>query len=148
MKGVYGNDSQWLFGYNLNGLKFFAKLFFGIILYSPILFTGYLVSREFIPTKSPGHIWIFSTLIFALVVYALSVTIRKIAFRLKQKGSHFWIVLFLLYIAFICIPPVMVSFPWAMYLTSQNLGLSWGMETFFVLIIYQMYMPKSNRLRY
>jgi hypothetical protein len=144
MKRIAANDGQFLFWYDLRGLGFFAQLAFALLIFSPILFTGYWISTKFVAPKSPGHIWIMAIILFALLIYALLIFLKGFIVRLRLRGNHAWILLFIPYIALICVPPVLITLPWAMYLTNHNVMLSWMLEGVFALFIYSRYNIRAN----
>jgi hypothetical protein len=111
MKRIAANDGQFLFWYDLRGLGFFAQLAFALLIFSPILFTGYWISTKFVAPKSPGHVWIIAIILFALLIYALVIFLKGFIIRLRQKRNYVWILLFIPYIAFICVPPVLITLP-------------------------------------
>lgn len=145
MKRIAASDGQFLFDYNLRGLAFFAQLAFALLIFSPILFTGYWIAGKFVSPKSPGHVWMIASLVFAGLIYALLLILKKIMVRLRQKGNLVWIVLFVILVGFICVPPVLITLPWALYLTHHNQVISWLLEAGFALFIYQRYNLKINR---
>ena len=90
MKRIAASDGQFLFWYDLRGLGFFAQFAFALLIFSPILFTGYWVSTKFVDQKSPGHVWIVAIILFALLVYALLIFLKGFIIRLRQtilKGA-------------------------------------------------------------
>lgn len=98
------------------GLWLFAKAFWKIFIYSPLLFTGYWISMQFLERNAPALLWIGCVLGFTLLIYQLLFLLKGLLIALKQKGNLMWLLLFVICICFTCILPAYLAMEPAAYL--------------------------------
>ncbi len=145
MKRVATNDGQFLFDNNLRGLAFFARIAFASLIFSPVLFTGYWLAMKFVARGDSALVWIIATLLFSAMIYVVLQIIKTHMVKLRRQGNWFWLALFILFVGFVCVPPVLITLPWALYLTHRNQMIAWMLEIAFALFIYRQYELKINR---
>jgi len=109
------NEGQSLFDTTLRGLWFFAKLAFKLLIYFPLVFTGYIIATKFLDKQSSGILWITIILLIAYAVYLFIYFLKGVILVLKFHRNLLWISLFLIAVSFTCILPV-----WFMWDTIEN----------------------------
>jgi hypothetical protein len=87
------------------GLVIAFRLLLKALVFSPLIFTGYLLAVRVLDKKAHGLLWVTVILIFAGLLYTALMMLKNIINELKNKGNYWWIPVFFLCIAFTCILP-------------------------------------------
>jgi len=65
-KYARGNEGQSLFDTTIFGLWFFLKLAFKLLIYFPLVFTGYIITTKFLDKHAHGILWMGTILFHGL----------------------------------------------------------------------------------
>jgi hypothetical protein len=101
---------QQLFNYILTGLLFVLKCAVKMLIYSPFLFTGYLITTHILHKKDHGLLWIGLTVLLAYFIYLFFRLFIHLKNNLKANGNLFWIPIFIIGVTFSCALPVWIVF--------------------------------------
>jgi hypothetical protein len=92
------------------GLILVAKYCFRMVIYSPFLVTGYLISRSFLGKSDHAVLWMGMTLLFAYLVYMLLAILKKLMAHWRTENNYWWVAIFIICVSFTCILPVYLVF--------------------------------------
>ncbi len=123
-KYAIGNEGQSLFDTTIFGLWFFLKLAFKLLIYFPLVFTGYIIATKLLDKQAHGILWVGTILFMAYVIYLFLYFLKGIILVLKFHRNLLWLPLLLIAISFTCILPV-----WLTWDTATNLILKLGGNT-------------------
>ena len=76
-----------------------------LLIYSPLVATGYLICTLFLSKQANGILWLGLPLVFGLLIFFALVALKRLLLSLKAKESGWWILLFICCVAFTCILP-------------------------------------------
>lgn len=80
------------------------------IIYSPQLFTAYVLSNSILKKEESILVWFIFVLLVAVLIYQCILLLKSIMHKLKDRGSWLWPVILVLLISYTCILPVWFSF--------------------------------------
>ena len=123
---IYGkytmwNEGQSLFDTTINGLWYFIKLAFKLLVYLPLVFTGYIIASQFLSKQAHGMLWIATILLIAYLMYLFMYFLKGIILVLKFNRNLLWLPLLLIAVSFTCILPV-----WLIWDSATNIVLNMG----------------------
>jgi len=122
MKTYYCNsEGQQVFDRTLAFLPFFIGLFVKIIVYSPLLLTGYLVVKRILPVGARGYYWVGAIIFVALILYGLLFIAKGIIIALRTRSNKAWIFVMVLCVAYTSVPPALI----AHYFLSSRIPYQW-----------------------
>lgn len=93
-----------------SGLWIVFKLAFKILVYSPLLLSGYWLSQKILPKDSEKLLWFLLPVVFAIILYQVLKQCKQFIIRSKQKGKWGWLPLFIACVAFTCLLPAYLAF--------------------------------------
>ena len=123
-KYIMVNEGQSLFDTTIFGLWFFLKLAFKLLIYFPLVFTGYIIATKFLDKQAHGILWIGTILFMAYVIYLFLYFLKGIILVLKFHGNLLWLPLLVIAVSFTCVLPV-----WLTWDSATNLILKLGGNT-------------------
>lgn len=109
MYALYESE-QTIFDRSLNALFLAAKILFKIILYFPILFTGYWFATNLLTQQDTAALWIAAVLLIAYGLYCGVYCLKGILLACRQAGNLLWLPIFVVCIAYTCITPAYFLF--------------------------------------
>ena len=115
------NEGQSLFDNTIRGLWFFIKLSFKLLIYLPLIFTGYIIASQFLTKQAHGILWIGTILLIAYFIYLFMYFLKGIILVLKFHRNLLWLPLLFIAVSFTCILPV-----WFIWDSARNLILKMG----------------------
>ena len=143
------NDGQLLFDRVLFAFVIVVKTFLKIIVYSPLLFIGWLITKQILDTTTDKIFWLALILLFAVILYFIIYFLKGVLIALKYNRSWFWVPLFIFCVALTCIFPVWVVFEplsnfIGRYAQSNQQVLTWIFALAFGLYVYSKYHFLTN----
>gem|GEM_PF-1098897 len=141
------NEGQSLFDTTLRGLWFFAKLAFKLLIYLPLVFTGYIIAAKFLDKEASAILWIGTILFIAYVLYLFLYFLKGVILVLKFHRNLLWFPLLLIAISFTCILPVWVTWDSATNIILKmggNITMQWIFAIAFGTYIYFRYNFLTN----
>ena len=103
------NEGQSLFDTTVRGLWFFVKLAFKVLIYFPLIFTGYIIAAKFLDKQTSGILWIGTIMFIAYVLYLFIYFMKGVVLVLKFHKNILWLPLLLIAVFFTCIVPVWLT---------------------------------------
>lgn len=103
-----GNEGQYLFNKNLNGIFFFLLLALKALLYLPHLISAFLVTSTILDGQNSGLTWITLILLFSYLMHLLFQLIKSIIHLLKQRKNLLWLPLFFGALGYSCTFPTWI----------------------------------------
>jgi hypothetical protein len=92
MNTYYNNsDGQQIFDRHVGLFPFFALLLWRALIYSPLLLTGYILTRLFLPHSAPGYYWVGAIVGLAMLIYCLLFLLKGWAMALRHRGYDIWV---------------------------------------------------------
>jgi hypothetical protein len=143
------DDGQVLFNRILFAFTITIKIVLKIIVYSPLLFTGWFIARQILGADANIILWITLMLVFAVLTYFIMYFSKGVLIALKYNHNLFWIPLFIVCVLFTCLFPVWIVFePLTKFIgrytqTNQEL-LTWIFVSAFGLYVYSKYHFLTN----
>ena len=143
------SDGQMMFNKILFSFVIVFKMILKIIVYSPLLFLSYLITKQILTAQTDKIIWLALILIFSFILYAVIYFFKGVLIALKFNHKSFWILLFICLIAITCIVPVWIIFnPLQSFInnytsTNQQL-LTWIFALAFGVYVYSRYHFLTN----
>ena len=108
-----------------------------LFIYSPLLFTGYYITLQFLDKKVSVLWWITCVFCCALLLYQVLFLLKGILIALKQKGNFLWLILFVICVSFTSLLPAYFALDPTAYLASKlNLDPVVGRIIVFLLAVY------------
>src|SRR5436309_362501 len=95
-KYIVWNEGQSLFDTTIKGLWFFIKLAFKLLIYFPLVFTGYIIAAKLLDKNAHGLLWIGTIVFFAYLIYLFLYFLKGIILALKFHGNLIWVPLLLM----------------------------------------------------
>jgi len=105
----YINESQSLLNRNMRGFGIAILILFYGVIFSPLLFTGYMIGYKLFP-QIKGSEQVLIIFLIALVLYCFLFMLKGVLLFCKGKGNLFWIPLFLICTGFTSLAPAIVLF--------------------------------------
>lgn len=118
------NEGQSLFDTTLNGLWFFIKLAFKLLIYFPLVFTAYIIATKFLYKQADAFLWIGTILLIAYTLYLFTYFLKGVILAFKFHHNLLWIPLFFVAVSFTTVLPV-----WFMWDTIGNAISNIGANT-------------------
>ena len=143
------DDGQILFNRVLFAFTIAIKIILKIIIYSPLLYIGWLIANQILTANTNKILWLALILIFATVIYFIIYFLKGVLIALKHNHNWLWLPLFLFCVAFTCALPVWILFdPLTNFIsrytqTNQQL-LTWIFALAFGLYVYSKYHFLTN----
>jgi hypothetical protein len=143
------SDGQIMFNRILFSFVVVFKTILKIIVYSPLLFLSYLITKQILSAQTEKIIWLALMLIFAFVLYAVIYFFKGVLVALKFNHKSIWILLFICLVTTTCILAVWIIFnPLQDFInnyTSSNQQLvTWLFALAFGLYVYSKYQFLTN----
>lgn len=111
MNTYYSNsDGQQIFDRHVGLFLFFALLLWRALVYSPLLLTGYIITRLFLPRSAPGYYWVGAIIGLAILIYCLLFLLKGWAIALRHRGYHAWIVVVLVCFVYTSLMPAIMTY--------------------------------------
>lgn len=104
------STEQYLFDRILLGLRATVKYAWKLLLYSPLIFTAYIISSCFLNNGASTWAWLTLILLISLLLYRLMCFLKGFIINLKDSGKLLWIPLLLTFVFFTSILPVWLMF--------------------------------------
>jgi hypothetical protein len=120
-----------------NGLLLALKAAFKLLVFFPLVVTGYWITTKLLTRQSEGILWIIIPIGMAIVLYGVLIALRSFIIAKKQKGQLIWLPVFILCVLFSCVLPVYVAYQPINQLTSRMQGGT--IITYIILLIFGMY---------
>jgi len=135
---------QYLFDRTLAGLIIAFKFACQLFLYSPLWFSGYIISTKILDKEASAFSWLGLILFFSILLYQLMFFIKGLIIGFRESGKLIWLPLAIILLFFTCFLPVYLFFPHIYALmvdvyAPQAKTLSWfaGVALFFA--VYSRY---------
>jgi hypothetical protein len=143
------NDGQILFNRALFGFIIVIKVALKIIVYSPLLLAGWLVTKQMVNLNANAILFTVLILLFAILLYFFIYFLKGVLIALKYNRNLFWLPLFIFCVALTCIFPVWVVFEpltniIGRYAQSNQQFLTWIFASTFGLYVYSEYYFLTN----
>src|SRR5687768_15233980 len=87
-------SEQYLFDRCFQAIWSLIKLLFKLVIYSPMIITGYFLSNNILGKSDSVIIWTALILLFACMIYMISYFIKGIIIGLLAVRNFFWILFF------------------------------------------------------
>ena len=142
-------DGQDIFIRFISALWFIAKFLFQTLIYSPLIFTSYLITSMILETDDHAVLWIGLICLFSIFIYLLVYFLKGALIGFKSNGNFLWLPLFIICTVFTCVLPVWIFFEPVksiMQSLSKNAGekLSWIFSVASGLFLYSRYHFLTN----
>jgi len=124
------------------GLLIVFKWLFKMLVYAPLLVTGYFICTIFLNRKADALLWLGLTALFSFILYLLIQVLKNVLQTLKAKGNYWWIPLFIFFVLFTCILPAYLVYAPANYIVIHlkgNEAITVFLVICFALIVYWKY---------
>jgi len=129
------------------GLLIVFKWLFKMLVYAPLLVTGYFICTKFLNRKAHGLLWLGLTALFSFILYLLIQVLKKVLNTLKADGNYWWVPVFIFCVAFTCILPAYLVFAPLNYIVIRLKGNE--AITFFLAVCFAVFVYcKYNFLRH
>lgn len=142
-------DGQILFNRVLFAFFTAIKIILKIVVYSPLLFLSYLITKQILGATTDAIIWLALILIFAVILYFITYFFKGVLIALKANRNLFWIVIFICLLTITCVLPVWLIFSPVQdfinnYTSSNPLLITWIFAIAFGLYVYSRYHFLTN----
>ena len=104
------DDGQILFNRILFAFTIVIKLALKLIVYSPLLFIGWLITKQMLDVNTNAILSIALILLFATLIYFIIYFFKGVLIALKYNHNLFWIPVFIFCVALTCVFPVWIIF--------------------------------------
>lgn len=143
------SDGQMMFNKILFSFVIVFKMILKIIVYSPLLFLSYLITKQVLTSQTDKIIWLALMLIFSFILYVVIYFFKGVLIALKFNHKSIWILLFICLVITTCILPVWIIFNPLQdlinnYTTSNQQLLTWIFALAFGLYVYSRYHFLTN----
>lgn len=143
----YYDESQHLFERTLKGLWTGIKLLFRLLIYSPLFFLGFFLATLIMPhNREKLLLWGLLAVGIAMALYCLVYFLKGILVGLRDRGSIWWVPVFLLCVGIACVPGVFLALEPASSLLKDitknpqpNPVWVWGVSVLFGLVVLFYY---------
>ncbi len=150
--GVYmrrTDDGQVLFNRILFAFAITLKVSLKVIVYSPLLFIGWLLTKQILNTETNKVFWIALILMFAVILYAVIYFFKGVLIALKFNRKAAWVFLFLCLSIITCVLPAWIIFTplqnfIAAYINSNQQLITWLIALIFGVYVYNRYHFLTN----
>lgn len=78
------------------------RLLFKLVVFAPLIATGYLISRQVLTAQDSHTKWFVFTLLFAGFLYGIITVLKAWMNALRRNGNFFWIPLFVVCVLYTC----------------------------------------------
>lgn len=139
--------------------KFFNRILFAfaitikvilkIIVYSPLIFLSWLITKQLLSANADKLIWIGLMLIFSIAFYLIIYFLKGMLIALKNNRNLFWIPLFICCVILTCVLPVWIVFEplenfFNRYTETNQQLLTWICALAFGFYVYSKYHFLTN----
>jgi hypothetical protein len=143
------DDGQFLFDRILFAFVIVFKVILKAVVYSPLLFLGWIISKQILDTNSDKILWIALIVLLAVILYFVVYFLKGVLIALKHNHNLFWIPLFVFCVVITCILPVYIVFDPIQNMVGSYTGtkqplLTWIFATAFGLYVYSRYHFLTN----
>lgn len=140
---TYSSD-QFIFDRSIGGLGIALKVLLTLAAYSPLWFTGYILTTFILQPEASAFAWIGLTALFGFIILMVVLAIKQLISQLMKGDNLLWIPLFLICFSYTCIAPVWWGFDYihqAMEIISAPYAnlLTWIAAPVLVIILYCKY---------
>ena len=130
----YINESQNLLNRNVRGFGIALILFYYLIVFSPLWFSGFMIERKLFELKYQGSEQVLIIVSISIALYCLLFFLKGILISCKNKGNLIWIPLFGICAGFTAVVPAIVLFQ-----TIKNPLTGAGLAVILFSLIYAHY---------
>lgn len=143
------SDGQILFNRILYSFLIVIKTLVRVIVYSPLLFLGYLITTQILTAQTNKVFWLALIIMFAVILYAVIYFFKGVLIAVKFNRKFTWMFLFLCLTVITCILPVWIVFNplqnfVAAYINSNQQLITWLIALAFVVYVYSRYHFLTN----
>ena len=143
------DDGQVLFNRILFAFTIIIKLALKLIIYSPLLFISWLITKQMLDVNTNVILSVALILLFATLIYFTVYFFKGVLIALKFNHRLVWILLFIILVTATCILPVWIIFSplqnfIAHYSSSNQQLLTWFFAFAFGLYVYSRYHFLTN----
>src|SRR5215471_3486702 len=104
------DDGQILFHRILFAFAITIKVILKIIVFSPLIFLSWLITKQLLTANTDKIIWIGLMLIFSIALYFIIYFLKGMLIALRNNRNLLWIPLFICCITLTCVLPVWIVF--------------------------------------
>lgn len=125
-----------------SGLWIVFKLALKTLVYSPLLVFGYWLSQKILSKESEAIVKFILPVVCAIILYQLLMQCKLAIRSAKQRGSWWWLPVFILCIVFTCLLPAYLAFELISPLLKKMNGgntITWLVIFCFTTYIYFQY---------
>ena len=138
------DDGQILFNRILFAFAITVKVILKIIVYSPLIFLSWLITKQLLTANTDKLIWIGLMVIFSVAFYFTIYFLKGMLIALKNNGNLFWIPLFICCVILTCVLPVWIVFEpierfFTAYTETNQQLLTWICALAFGFYVYSKY---------
>ncbi|HEX5154764.1 MAG TPA: hypothetical protein VFW07_25125 [Parafilimonas sp.] len=143
------DDGQILFNRILFAFAITIKVILKIIVYSPLIFLSWLITKQLLTANTDKIIWIGLMLMFSVAFYFIIYFLKGILIALKYNRNLFWIPLFICCVILTCVLPVWIVFEpiekfFTAYAETNRQLLTWICALAFGFYVYSKYHFLTN----
>ena len=143
------DDGQILFNRILFAFTIVIKLALKIIVYSPLLFIGWLITKQMLDVSRNAILSIALILLFATLIYFIIYFFKGVLIALKHNRNLFWIPVFIFCVVLTCVFPVWIVFEplknfIGRYAEANQQLITWIFAAAFGLYVYSRYHFLTN----
>lgn len=93
-------------GFVIQFVTLIVKGVWKALIFSPLLFTGYLIIKQYLNTQDNYFTWIVAIIFVAFLLYMIIVQIKRFIATQYAKGNYLiWLPLLIICVVFTCILP-------------------------------------------
>ena len=143
------DDGQILFNRTLFAFALTIKVILKTIVYSPLIFLSWLITKQLLTANTDKLIWIGLMLIFSVVFYFIIYFLKGMLIALRNNRNLFWIPLFICCVILTCVLPVWIVFDpletfFNRYTETNQQLLTWICALAFGFYVYSKYHFLTN----
>ena len=143
------DDGQILFNRILFAFAITIKVILKIIVYSPLIFLSWLITKQLLAANTDKLIWIGLMVIFSFAFYFIIYFLKGMLIALRNNRNLFWIPLFICCVTLTCVLPVWIVFEpieafFNRYTETNQQLLTWICALAFGFYVYSKYHFLSN----
>ena len=143
------DDGQILFNRILFAFAVTIKVLLKIIVYSPLIFLSWLITKKLLTPNTDKLIWLGLMLILSVAFYFIIYFLKGMLIGLKHNRNFLWMPLFICCVVLTCVLPVWIVFApletfFNKYTDANQQLLTWICALSFGFYVYSKYHFLSN----
>jgi len=124
------------------GLRIACKWLFDLLVFSPLVATGYFTATLMLDEGANGMLWLVITLIVAALMWLSIQQLKHWMIQLIARGNYLWLLVFMMMVSITCLLPAYLAYKPINYLVMSLHGkpiVAKLLDASFTLYVYYRY---------